>query len=209
MRRPRWAHTRQNGSRSSWPGRRSSVHTARLYHPCQAADSLRAACLGLCPRHQPSWVSDEQPGWRHGRNGFCATGYHLRAKQKPAPTTTLSGRSQHGLQEHWPCSIFTSVVLLHRRQYAGIFFPLVCGVTDRVVGLLHTGHRTLPPAVISIPRFSFACNTFPSAFTYSVRLIRVVSSSKIIRASRFSTFRVTIFRGRLIRKQKIPGPDTV
>lgn len=44
-----------------------------------------------------------------------------------------------------------------------MFFPLLFGVTISVVGVVHTGQRTLPPAVtVSLPRFPHSCNTFSS-----------------------------------------------
>ena len=49
-RRPRCAHARQNGSRSSWFGRRSSVQTGRLYHRRHARLSAlrRSTRFGWC-----------------------------------------------------------------------------------------------------------------------------------------------------------------
>lgn len=89
VRTPRRAHSRQNGSRKSCAGRRSSVQTGRLYQLWYSADVRRAVLLGLCLGQYPSRVSNRQPGCRHGLRGFKATGYHLRAKQKaPKPTTT-------------------------------------------------------------------------------------------------------------------------
>ena len=90
VRTPRLAHSRHQGSRRSWVGRRSSVQTDRLYQPCHSADAFLAAGLGLCLSQYPSRVRAEHPGCLHGRRGFMATGYHLRAKQKartrPHPT---------------------------------------------------------------------------------------------------------------------------
>ena len=48
VRTPRLAHSRHQGSRRSWVGRRLSVHTSRLYQPCHWAETLRGALLGLC-----------------------------------------------------------------------------------------------------------------------------------------------------------------
>lgn len=91
---PRRAHSRQNGSRRSWPGRRLSVQTGRLYHLCQAALSRRGAGLDLWDGHQPSLVSAGHPGCRQGRSGLLAMGYHLQDKQKRrSPRTTSTGCS--------------------------------------------------------------------------------------------------------------------
>lgn len=54
----------------------------RLYQLCHWADSLRAACFGLCFGQYPSLVSSPHPGCRQGLGGFMATGYHLRANKK-------------------------------------------------------------------------------------------------------------------------------
>lgn len=84
---PNAAHSRQNGSRSNWPGRSSSSQTLVRYIQRHSALSVLAAFFGLCSGHQPSRVRFGHPGLRHGRRGFRATGYHLRAKQKaPEPT---------------------------------------------------------------------------------------------------------------------------
>lgn len=88
VRTPRRAHSRQNGSRKSCMGRRSSVQIGRLYQLWYSADVRRDVLLGLCLGQYPSRVRAAHPGWRHGLSGFKATGYHLRAKQKaPKPTT--------------------------------------------------------------------------------------------------------------------------
>ncbi len=78
VRSPRRSHSRQNGSRRSWAFRRSSVHTGRLYQPCQEADSRRGACFG------------------RGAGAFVPSGCHLRAKQKRRshdPTSRLASRA--------------------------------------------------------------------------------------------------------------------
>ena len=81
------AHSQHQGSRISCWGRSSCVHTGRLYQLCHWADTRRPAGLGLCLGQYPSRVRFGHPGLRHGRRGFRATGYHLRAKQKaPEPT---------------------------------------------------------------------------------------------------------------------------
>lgn len=85
------AHSRQKGSRSSCPGRRSSVQMGRLYQPCHWADWRRSACLGLCWAQYPSLVSTPQPGYRQGLDGFRATGYHLRANKKRPSHDSRSG----------------------------------------------------------------------------------------------------------------------
>ena len=88
------AHSRQNGSAKSWDGRRSFVQISRLYHRCHCALSFRAARFGLCAKQYPSRVNSLHPGCRQGRAGFIATGYHLRAKQKPALSFSLSSRAR-------------------------------------------------------------------------------------------------------------------
>lgn len=96
VRTPRWAHSRQNGSRRSWPGRRSSVQIFSEYQRCHAAASgdLGRAC-GLCAGQYPSRVKAPQPGCRQGRSGFIAIGLSPpEAKIKtPEPTTFPSEKS--------------------------------------------------------------------------------------------------------------------
>ena len=110
VRQPLAAHTRHQGSRISWAGRRSSVQMALLYQLWYAALSFRRVCLGggRCLSHQPSRVSSGQPGWRQGRRARLAMGYHLHVcKNKNAGTSnpplwvfTGSGVLRSGLWQY-------------------------------------------------------------------------------------------------------------
>ena len=103
-------HTRHQGSRISWAGRRSSVHMTLLYQLWYVALSFRRVCLGggRCLSHQPSRVSSGQPGWRQGRRARLAMGYHLHVcKNKNAGTSnpplwvfTGSGVLRSGLWQY-------------------------------------------------------------------------------------------------------------
>ena len=160
---PRRAHSRQKGSRSSWPGRRSSVHTGREYQPCQAADSLRAACLGLWTGHQPSRVSSRQPGWRQGRSGLLAMGYHLHGQRKSQSQQLTHTCVSHWLwlSKHWPLLISTRNSCLHTRQNTGSCFAIVSGTIRITRRFLQNGHVSHPPVTVNIlPRFLSSCNAF-------------------------------------------------
>ena len=94
VRAPRFAHSRQKGSRRSWAGRRSFVQISSEYQRRQAAASgERGRGLGLWRGHQPSRVSFPQPGCRQGRGGFIAMGCHLHAKQKRQHQQLPGGKS--------------------------------------------------------------------------------------------------------------------
>ena len=67
-----------------------AVQMSRLYHPWYSAEDRRSARLGLCLSQYPSRVSAGHPGYRQGRSGFIAMGYHLQAYKKPEPNTTHS-----------------------------------------------------------------------------------------------------------------------
>ena len=99
------AQARQNGSRRSCAGRRSSVQMGKLYQPWYSADTRRGALWGLCLGQYPSRVRAPHPGCRHGRSGFKAMGYHLQAKQKAPkprhPTVRVVIGSGAGLLGRW------------------------------------------------------------------------------------------------------------
>ena len=80
----RTAHSRQNGSRRSCPGRRSSVHSGVEYIQRQDRDDSlrRAASLGLCAAQYPPDTRAQHPGCLHGLKGFCAIGLSPPGKTK-------------------------------------------------------------------------------------------------------------------------------
>ena len=95
----RTAHSRQNGSRRSCPGRRSSVHSGVEYIQRQDRDASlrRAASLGLCAAQYPPDTRAQHPGCLHGLKGFCAIGLSPPGKTKePGPTHPHCGSCGSG-----------------------------------------------------------------------------------------------------------------
>lgn len=95
----RTAHSRQNGSRRSCPGRRSSVHSGVEYIQRQDRDASlrRAASLGLCAAQYPPGTRAQHPGCLHGLKGFCAIGLSPPGKTKePGPTRPHCGSCGSG-----------------------------------------------------------------------------------------------------------------
>lgn len=82
-RRPCRAHSRQNGSRRSCAGRRSSFHSSVWYIQRQdCASALRRSPRGRWASQYPSLTSTQQPGCRQGRSGFKAIGLSSPGKTK-------------------------------------------------------------------------------------------------------------------------------
>lgn len=95
----RTAHSRQNGSRRSCPGRSSSVHSGVEYIQRQDRDDSlrRAASLGLCAAQYPPDTRAQHPGCLHGLKGFCAIGLSPPGKTKePGPTRPHCGSCGSG-----------------------------------------------------------------------------------------------------------------
>lgn len=182
---PRRAHSRQNGSRRSCAGRSSDVQMGRLYQACHWADTLLPAFSGLCFAQYPSRVSAGHPGCRHGLNGFKATGYHLRAKQKAPKPRHPFGSSQAqalvSLDAGSGASIFTTVSCPHRLHLQGKLRTAVVGRIFRSFPFPHTGQSTHPSFTGSLTRFSCDCNGFTSLSPRPVHLLYLLPSPINIR----------------------------
>lgn len=161
-RRPCRAHSRQNGSRRSCAGRRSSFHSSVWYIQRQdCASSLRRSPRGRWASQYPSLTSTQQPGCRQGRSGFKAIGLSPPGKTK-SHRQRLRDRScqQWLLSEHAPCSIFTRFDALHRRHQRIRLRASVSGRTACDVVRPQLGQTISPSFVTSLPSFRFDCNTF-------------------------------------------------
>ena len=130
----RTAHSRQNGSRRSCPGRSSSVHSGVEYIQRQDRDASlrRAASLGLCAAQYPPDTRAQHPGCLHGLKGFCAIGLSPPGKTKEPECLDFKGfqapkeqgmRESNSHQRFWrPLSYhltnplcFVSVAIIHTK----------------------------------------------------------------------------------------------
>ena len=165
----RAAHSRQNGSRRSCAGRRSSVQTGRLYQRWYFAEARRGAFCGLCLGQYPSRVRAPHPGCRHGRSGFRARAITSRqTKKRPSHDTRSIGSSSAqalvSTDAGSGASIFTTVSCPHRLHLQGRFRAVVSARSFSSLPLRHTGQITHPSFTISLPQRALDCKPFRPLF---------------------------------------------
>ena len=89
-----------------------------------------------------------------GRAGPC-----IAKSPVPQPNRIRCVSHGLGLREHWPLTICRTISLLHFRQNAGMFSPLVVG---RIFGTMRprqTGHTGYPSfTATSLPHSGLFCN---------------------------------------------------
>ena len=161
----RTAHSRQNGSRRSCPGRRSSVHSGVEYIQRQDRDASlrRAASLGLCAAQYPPGTRAQHPGCLHGLKGFCAIGLSPPGKTKslrrhvPQFAVHVAQALWH---RHW--SIFTMASLPQTLQNTTSSVVRVVGRSFFTRPFPHTGQMSHPSFAISVAPLASICNAISS-----------------------------------------------
>ena len=147
--------------------------------------------MGLCFGQYTSRVSTRQPMCAHGRSGFCATGYHLRAKTKtPEPSHHMVHRLRRVGSGSFcrysrrilcgsSCSIPRSAFPRSPATAAGLFAAGKSGKAG-IRPLSSFYHNILLFAILFTPKkFTFPINKHYPKSEINARLSAVVSGGSI------------------------------